>query len=82
MHIVSHKSLQRPDYVYSPNGVGYSADAEPHIVWNHIDGPLLRCRNGSIHWLTWRERIRMWFGLDDIYSWNVSASTDELGGWL
>lgn len=68
MHIVSDKSLQRPNYVYSADGVGYPADAEPEIVWNHIDGPLLYCRNGALYWLTWRDRLRMWLGLDDIYS--------------
>jgi hypothetical protein len=68
MHIVSDKSLQRPDYVYSSDGIGYPADAEPYIKWKHIDGPLLVCRNGAMHWLTWGDRIRMWAGLDDIYS--------------
>lgn len=68
MHIVSDKSLHRSDYVYSADGVGFSADAEPEIVWNHIDGPLLYCRNGAMHWLTWRDRLRFWMGLDDIYS--------------
>lgn len=68
MHIVSDKSMQRPDYVYSPNGVGYPADSEPEINWGHIDGPLLVCRNGALRWLTYRDRVRMWIGLDDIYS--------------
>jgi hypothetical protein len=68
MHIVSDKSLQRPDYVYSESGVGYPADADPAINWNHVDGPLLYCRNGAIHWLTIVDRFRFWMGWDDIYS--------------
>lgn len=68
MHITSDKSLQRSNYIYSPSGIGYSADAEPYIKWKHIDGPLLVCRNGSLHWLTWRDRLRFKFGFDDIYS--------------
>lgn len=51
-----------------PNGIGYPADAEPYIKWKHIDGPLLVCRNGALHWLTWRDRIRWKLGLEDIYS--------------
>jgi hypothetical protein len=68
MHFVSDKSLQRSDYVYSENGLGYPADAEPAIRWDHIDGPLLVCRNGSLHWLSWLDRLRVWIGADDIYS--------------
>lgn len=43
--------------------VSYLSDAQPHIIWKHIDGPLLCCRDGSMHWLTWRERFAMWLGL-------------------
>ena len=68
IHITSDKSLQRADYVYSKDGVGYHADTEPYINWKHIDGPLLYCRDGTMHWLTWRERFRVWIGRDDIYS--------------
>lgn len=36
--------------------------AAPHVVWKHIDGPLMTwC--GEMHWLTWRERIRIALGL-------------------
>jgi hypothetical protein len=37
----------------------------PHVVWNHIDGPLMTwC--GELHWLTWRERFRIWAGLSTV----------------
>jgi hypothetical protein len=38
-------------------------NAGPHIQWNHIDGPLLCCRDGTLHWLTMAERLWMRLGL-------------------
>ena len=37
--------------------IQYPKDSEPHINWNHIDGPLLTCRDGTPHWLTVTERL-------------------------
>ncbi len=38
----------------------------PHVQWNHIDGPLMTWA-GGLHWLTWRERFRVfWFGVDEV----------------
>lgn len=37
-------------------------NAEPHIQWNHVDGPLLVCRDGTPHWLTMVERL--WLRLE------------------
>ena len=34
----------------------------PEVTWNHIDGPLLYWAS-QIHWLTWRQRLRIWLGL-------------------
>lgn len=31
--------------------------AEPHIKWDHVDGPMLVCRDGSLHWPTRIELI-------------------------
>ena len=39
----------------------------PDVVWKHIDGPLL-CWAGNIHWLTWRERLRIFFGRASVFS--------------
>lgn len=36
--------------------------AEPHVIWKHIDGPLMTWA-GQLHWLTCRERAAIWFGL-------------------
>ena len=66
MHIVSDDSMKRPGYVYK-NGVGYPIDTQPHINWKHVDGPLLRTSDGQLHWLTWRERFRLFFGTADIH---------------
>jgi len=46
--------------------IQYPADSEPHIEWNHIDGPLLYCRNGRIHWLTLLERLGLKLGFYSI----------------
>ena len=66
VHIVSNKSLERPGYVYH-NGVGIPEGIEPHIAWNHIDGPLLHTSDCGLHWLTLWERFQMQFGLTDIH---------------
>lgn len=68
MHIISDPSLRRHGYIYNSNGVGYRADAQPHIRWKHIDGPLLVYRDGQMHWLTLWERFRCWRGWDDAWS--------------
>jgi len=41
---------------------------EPFINWKHIDGPLLICRDGHLHWLTLWERFQYHFGLTDLYA--------------
>lgn len=33
----------------------------PHVQWRHIDGPLMTWA-GEMHWLTWQERLRVFFG--------------------
>ena len=71
MHIVSDKSMKRPGYTYqrSASGwVGYPTTFHPaKINWKHIDGPLMYLTNGQLHWLTWRERIQLFFGWIDIH---------------
>lgn len=34
----------------------------PAMQWNHVDGPLLTWA-GHLHWLTWRERFRIAWGI-------------------
>lgn len=68
MHFVSDKSLQRSGWIYNDYGVGYPEAAETFIQWEHVDGPLMYLRNGQLHWLTWRERLGLWFGLTDVAS--------------
>lgn len=43
-------------------GHSYPADAKPHIKWDHVDGPLLTCRDGTPHWLSAWERLLMHSG--------------------
>ena len=51
------------DYL-SPN-VGFPASNRPSIEANHIDGPMLRFRDGQVHWLTLWERFLFWVGKTD-----------------
>ncbi len=46
--------------------IGFGEDSKADINWDHVDGPLLYCRDGSIHWLTWFERFCLYFGFIDI----------------
>lgn len=68
MHLVSDSSLKRRGYVYDGHGWGFRKDSQPHIQWRHVDGPLLRYRDGQLHWLTLWERLRCKLGLDDARS--------------
>lgn len=49
--------------------------SEPRIQYNHVDGPLLTCSDGTLHWLTMKERMWLHFGftsvaaLDDKYKY-------------
>jgi hypothetical protein len=36
--------------------------AGPHVTWKHIDGPLMSWAS-HLHWLTYRERLRIFFRL-------------------
>ena len=46
--------------------IQYPADSQPHIKWNHIDGPMLCCRDGTLHWLTKLERLWLRMGFINI----------------
>ena len=47
---------QAPEVSRGPN-------AKPHVQWNHIDGPLLTCADGTPHWLTLWERLALRAGI-------------------
>lgn len=34
----------------------------PFVKWKHVDGPLLCRCDGTIHWLTLKERFLLWIG--------------------
>lgn len=36
--------------------------SEPHIQWNHVDGPLFTSSRGFVHWLTFWERVKLKLG--------------------
>ena len=81
MHIISDKSLERPDYIYNRHGIGYHRDSRPEINWKHIDGPLLYYRDGQLHWLTLWERFCCWLGLDDAESIELKRRPDLDGAY-
>ncbi len=45
----------------------YPENSQPHIQWDHIDGPLLCCRDGTLHWLTKVECLWYRLGFTNIY---------------
>ena len=49
-------------------GMGYPESSRPRLTMNHVDGPLLTCRDGQMHWLTAWERICVRLGFDDAAS--------------
>jgi hypothetical protein len=65
----SENAPQRQGYRYQPapggGMIGWPADARPSINRKHIDGPLLRMRNGELHWLTPWERLLLRLGKTD-----------------
>lgn len=72
MHLISDASMKRPGYTYqrTPGGgfAGYPTTFQPATInWKHIDGPLMHLTNGQLHWLTYRERIQLFFGWIDIH---------------
>jgi len=68
------------DNVHDENKIGrglktpvvWFADSSepPYIVWKHIDGPLLVCKDGTPHWLTLRERFLLFIGKTTIEELN------------
>lgn len=42
--------------------VEYPIGSKPHIVWEHVDGPMLCCHDGAVHWLTLYERLILAIG--------------------
>lgn len=39
------------------------------VKWNHVDGPMMTRPDGTLKWLTYRERLMHWLGfwtLEDI----------------
>lgn len=46
----------------------YPNNARPMLNMRHVDGPVLFFRDGQMHWLTLRERLRVRLGWDDATS--------------
>ena len=54
--------------------VEFLENESPRINWHHVDGPLLICRDGTLHWLSKSEILWVYMGftsieqLDNTYS--------------
>ena len=45
------------------NVTSYPIESKPSITWNHVDGTLLTCRDGTPHWLSLWEKLSLRAGL-------------------
>jgi hypothetical protein len=63
--------MKRPGWTYTsaPCGlIGHQQNFQPaEINWKHIDGPLLYMTNGQLHWLSYWERLQLFFGWTDVH---------------
>lgn len=46
--------------------VSRDPDSLAYVSWEHIDGPMLVGRDGTIHWLTWFERFLLYLNLTTV----------------
>jgi hypothetical protein len=60
--------------------ISYPEDSKPHIDWNRLDGPLLICKDGTLHWLTQKERLWMKLGFTNIDRLNNKHSREDCKG--
>ena len=55
----------------------YELPAKPSIVWNHVDGTLMTCRDGTLHWLTLIEKLFFKIGVITIDQLDNKYVRDE-----
>ena len=56
--------------------IAYQNGVKPCVNWSHIDGPMLSCGNGSVRWLTRKERIMLRLRLTTVEK--LSAALDKV----
>ena len=73
----------RDGYIEVAPGVSvqFSPTAEPWIMWDHVDGPLLHLRDNTLHWLTLWERFQCWAGFADAYTLEYKHAPDFVYLW-
>lgn len=47
---------------------------QPRVKWEHIDGPMMVRHDGTLKWLTLRERFMHWIGV-----WSLEHIADRRG---
>jgi hypothetical protein len=69
LHNIPQPHPDRPGWLCqrAPGGgfIAWQADVRASIKPNHIDGPVVRFRNGEMHWLTFCERVLFRLGRID-----------------
>ena len=62
-----------------PPDAGFPATSRPRLTVRHVDGPLLTFRDGQVHWLTFKERLLVWFGQETALSLEMRLRPDLYG---
>jgi hypothetical protein len=60
--------------------VSFPNDSRPYIQHNHIDGAVLYCHDGAMHWLTTQEKIWLKFGFTTIEKLDQKYCYDDCRG--
>lgn len=55
-------------------------NAEPRIQWKHVGGPMLVCRDGTLHRLTNAEQLWVRLGLTTIQQLDVKHNHEPQRG--
>lgn len=59
-------------------GISFRKIPEPHIQWDHVDGPLLHTSTFSFVWLTWWDRLLLWIKLSSLYKLDIQYCHKEM----
>lgn len=59
-------------------GIKFETNIEPHIQWNHVDGPLLHLSTAGVVWLSYKERFLLWISHITIDELNIKHCRKEL----
>jgi hypothetical protein len=58
--------------------ISFGEIPEPHIQWDHVDGPLLHTSTFGFVWLTWWDRLLLWIKLSSLYKLDIHYCHKEM----